>query len=41
MNSKISPGHNFQNKETGLMALERSGTMLYVAKISYQSDNWF
>ena len=25
----------------GLMALESSGTILYVAKISYQSDNWF
>ena len=23
------------------MALERSGTILYVAKISYQTDNWF
>ena len=23
------------------MALESSGTILYVAKISYQSDNWF
>ena len=23
------------------MALESSGTILYVAKILYQSDNWF
>ena len=23
------------------MALESFGTILYVAKISYQSDNWF
>ena len=23
------------------MAFESSGTILYVAKISYQSDNWF
>ena len=39
--SKISPGHNFQNSETGLMAFKSSGTILHVAKISYQSDNWF
>ena len=39
MNFKISSGHNFENQETGLMTLESSGTILYVAKISYQSNN--
>ena len=28
-------------EETGLMPFESSGTILHVAKISYQSDDWF
>ena len=41
MNFKNFSRAQYSKLKTGLMALESSGMILYVAKISYQSDNWF
>ena len=41
MNFKNFSKAQFSKLRNGINGMESSGTILYVAKISYQLDNWF